>query len=46
MKRKFIPVDESFAQCKNEPEYVAAYTALYEEYALAFSPIKARNRIC
>ena len=43
MKRKFIPVEESFAKWKKEPGYVAAYALLEEEFALASSLIKARS---
>ena len=41
MKRKFIPVDEAFARWRQDPEYVAAYDALEEEFALASSLIEA-----
>jgi ribosome-binding protein aMBF1 (putative translation factor) len=43
MKRKFIPVEESFAKWKKEPGYVAAYALLEEEFALASALIKARS---
>jgi len=43
MKRKFIPVEESFAQWKKDPRYVAAYDALESEFALASAMIKARG---
>lgn len=42
MKTKFIPVEESFKQWKNDPRYVAAYNALEKEFALASAMIKAR----
>jgi DNA-binding XRE family transcriptional regulator len=42
MKRKFIPVEESFAKWKNDPAYAAAYASLEAEFALASSLIKAR----
>jgi ribosome-binding protein aMBF1 (putative translation factor) len=42
MKRKYIPVEEAFARWREDPEYVAAYDALEEEFALAASLIKAR----
>jgi ribosome-binding protein aMBF1 (putative translation factor) len=42
MKRKYIPVEEVFARWRQDPEYVAAYDALEEEFALAASLIKAR----
>jgi ribosome-binding protein aMBF1 (putative translation factor) len=43
MKRKFIPVEESFVRWKKDPKYTAAYAALDEEFALASSLIKARS---
>ena len=43
MKRKSIPVAESFAKWKKDPAYAAAYDALDEEFALASSLIKARS---
>ena len=43
MKRKFIPVAESFAKWKNDPEYAAAYASLEGEFALAASLIKVRS---
>ncbi len=43
MKHKFIPVEESFKQWKKDPQYVAAYEALDEEFALASALIKARG---
>jgi len=43
MKRKFIPVEESFAKWKKDPKFVAAYDALEEEFALASALIKARG---
>lgn len=42
-KRKFIPVEESFAEWRKDPEYVAAYDALEEEFALASALIHARG---
>jgi ribosome-binding protein aMBF1 (putative translation factor) len=42
MKRKFIPVEESFAKWRKDPEFVAAYEALEEEFALASALIQAR----
>jgi len=42
MKRKYIPLDEVVARWRQDPEYVAAYDALEEEFALASSLIKAR----
>ncbi len=43
MKRKFIPVRESFQQWKKDPQYIAAYNALTQEYAVASALIKARS---
>jgi len=43
MMRKYIPVEESFAEWRKDPEYVAAYDALEEEFALASALIKARG---
>jgi DNA-binding XRE family transcriptional regulator len=42
MKRKFIPVEESFKKWKKDPKYVAAYGALEKEFAIASAMIKAR----
>lgn len=44
MKRKMIPVEESFATWRRDPEYVKAYNALGEEFALAAAMIEARAR--
>ena len=43
MKRKFIPVEEAFAEWRKDPEYVLVYEALEEEFALASALIKARS---
>ena len=43
MMRKYIPVEESFAEWRKDPQYVAAYEALEEEFALASALIKARG---
>ena len=42
MTRKFIPVGESFAEWRKDPEYMAAYNAIEEEFALANALIQAR----
>ena len=42
--RKFIPVEEVFAKWREDPEYVKAYDALEEEFALASALIGARAR--
>jgi ribosome-binding protein aMBF1 (putative translation factor) len=43
MKRQYIPVGEAFKEWRKDPEYVAAYNALEEEFALASALIKARG---
>ena len=43
MKRKFIPVEESFKRWKKEPRYIAAYESLAEEFSLASALIEARG---
>ena len=43
MTRKTIPVEEAFAEWRKDPEYVAAYDALEEEFALASALIRARG---
>ncbi len=35
MKQKFIPVEESFKQWKEDSKYVAAHDALKPEFSLA-----------
>lgn len=42
MTRKFIPVEESFAQWREDPAYRAAYDALEEEFTLVRALIEAR----
>ena len=42
MERRFIPVEEAFARWRKDPEYVAAYDALEDEFALAATLIGAR----
>jgi hypothetical protein len=37
-----IPVEESFAAWRKDPKYVAAYTALEDEFSLAAAMIEAR----
>lgn len=41
---KMIPVEESFAEWRKEPKYVAAYDALEDEFSLAAALIEARAR--
>lgn len=43
MTRKFIPVEESFAEWAKDPEFVKEYEALEEEFALAKALIAARS---
>ena len=42
MKNKYIPVEEAAKEWFKDPEFVAAYDALEEEFALAESLIRAR----
>jgi DNA-binding XRE family transcriptional regulator len=42
MSRRFIPVEEAFRRWRKDPDYVAAYDALEEEFALASALVKAR----
>ena len=39
---KMIPVEESFAEWRKDPDYVKAYNALEDEFSLAAEMIKAR----
>jgi hypothetical protein len=43
MKRQYIPVEEAFKEWRKDPEYVAVYDALEDEFALASALIKARG---
>ena len=43
MSRKFIPVEESFREWMKDPDFVAAYDALEDEFAVASALIKARG---
>jgi len=43
MARKFIPVDESFRQWREDPDYLEAYAALDDEFSVASALIKARG---
>ena len=43
MNRKFIPVEEVAKKWFKDPEFVAEYDALEEEFALAAALIKARS---
>ena len=42
MKRKPVAVDKVFREWRKDPEYVAAFDALEDEFALASALIKAR----
>ena len=42
--RKMIPVEESFAAWRKDPEYEKAYNAFEEEFTLAAAIIEARAR--
>jgi ribosome-binding protein aMBF1 (putative translation factor) len=42
MSRKFIPVEESFARWRKDPEFMKEYDALEEEFARAQLVIGAR----
>jgi ribosome-binding protein aMBF1 (putative translation factor) len=44
MRRKMIPVEESFAAWRKNPEYERANDAHEEEFALAAAMIEARGR--
>ncbi len=43
MKRQYIPAAEAFKEWRKDPEYVAAYDALEEEFVLASALVKARG---
>ena len=43
MSRKFIPVEETFARWRTDPEYMKEYDALEEEFARAQMVIGART---
>jgi ribosome-binding protein aMBF1 (putative translation factor) len=43
MSRRFIPVEEAFQEWHKDPEYVTAYDALEDEFAVASALIKARG---
>ena len=44
MTSKFIPAEVLFAEWRKDPDYVAAYDALEDEFALAAQIIGARAR--
>jgi ribosome-binding protein aMBF1 (putative translation factor) len=41
---KMVPVEESFAEWRKDPNYVEAYDALEDEFSLAAALIEARAR--
>lgn len=41
MIRRFIPVEESFVEWRKDPEFMKAYDALEEEFALASQSLAA-----
>jgi DNA-binding XRE family transcriptional regulator len=43
MSRKFIPVEEAAKEWLKDPEFVAEYETLDEEFALAAAMIRARS---
>jgi ribosome-binding protein aMBF1 (putative translation factor) len=42
MSKTMIPVEQSFAEWRKDPEYVKVYNALEDEFALAAAMIEAR----
>jgi hypothetical protein len=43
-QKAMMPVEESFAEWRKDPEYVKAFNALEEEFSLAKAMIEARAR--
>jgi DNA-binding XRE family transcriptional regulator len=43
MTRKFIPVEESFEVWRKDPQFMAEYDALEDEFVLAGALIRARS---
>lgn len=43
MSRKFIPIDETIQEWRKDPEYIAEFEALDEEFALVRALLKART---
>jgi hypothetical protein len=41
-RKQLIPVEESFAEWRKDPDYVKAYNALEDEYSLAAAMIRSR----
>jgi ribosome-binding protein aMBF1 (putative translation factor) len=44
MKQKFIPADVAFKEWRKDPDFVAEYDALADEFALASALIEARAK--
>ncbi len=44
MSTKTIPSEDAFRRWREDPDYVAAYDALEEEFALAAALIEARSK--
>lgn len=44
MTQKLVPVEEAFAEWREDPAYRAAYDALDDEFRLASALIEARGR--
>ena len=42
-KKKTIPADDLFSEWRKDPDYVAEYDALEEEFAIASAVIAARS---
>jgi ribosome-binding protein aMBF1 (putative translation factor) len=42
MTKRMTPVEDAFAEWRKDPEYVKAYDALEDEFALAAAMIEAR----
>lgn len=43
MSRKFIPIEETIQEWRKDPEYIAEFEALDEEFALVRALLKART---
>lgn len=44
-QKEMIPVEEAFAAWRKDPEYVAAYDALEDEFSLAAALIEPRRHV-
>ena len=45
MSQTYIPVNEAASEWMKDPEFIAAYDALEDEFALAAALIKARGNM-